>query len=157
MYWFRTASKVLVWVLASLVPLQGIDVLACCCTAQAKVAADAEGTSLKHRGSCSCRQQASPPAEPSAASHSCCQRVDSGATRTCSCCEADCQCKKGDSSPRQKQIPSENRSPATDLTDCPLVVFCLECSDPQTMETQGRKVSSLSGADRCILLCRFHL
>ena len=69
----------------------------------------------------------------------------------------DCLCKKGDSPPRPEQLPPENRSRSCDQAAEPLVIFCLECGDPETMEAEGRMVTSLSGSDICILLCRFQL
>jgi len=38
-----------------------------------------------------------------------------------------------------------------------LVTFCLESSDPEALEADGREGGSLSGTDRCVLLCCFLL
>ncbi len=162
MYWFRTASKVLVWLLAASVPLQGLCSVACRCTAEAKQTTDAHRAPGQHapgqhaKCRCCCRQPASWSTEAPAATHACCRATPDVKRTSCSC-SMDCQCKKGDSYPRPKQIPPEHRTESTDQATGPLVIFCLECGDPEVMETEGRTVTSLSGADRCILLCRFHL
>ena len=156
-YWFRTISKPLVWLLAALVSLQGVPSASCCSAAQAKVAADASKASTQHGGCCCCCQRTSLPVEPLAATRSCCQRAGSDVKRTCCCCGRDCQCQKGDSSPRPTQIPPEHRTQSNDLTAGPLVILFFECDDRETMATDGRKATSLSGSDRCVLLCRFHL
>ncbi len=157
MVWFRTSSNVLIWLLAALVPLQGIPNASCCCAAQAKVTADADETPARRVGRCSCRQQCVLVAEPSAATHSCCQRPDSDVERTGCDCGTDCQCKKGESSPRPKQIPLEHRTQTDDLATGSLVVFYFECGDLESMATAGRTGTSLAGVDRCVFLCRFQL
>ena len=157
MYWFQTTSKILVWLLAALMPLQAIPNAACGCSARAKVTADAGETASQSTGRCSCSQQASPPSESPASTHSCCRRAASDVKRKYCDCGTGCQCKKDDSSPRPKQVPPAQRTPSIDLATGPLVIFYLERSDSEMMETEGRQVASLSGADRCILLCRFHL
>ena len=157
MYWSPTASKALIWLLAALLPLQGLHIASCCCAAQVKVTAADAGASKHHATCCCCRERVSLPADPQPATHSCCRRADSHVKQTCCRCSAGCQCKKNDSSPRPKQIPPEHRTQINDLTTGPLVIFCLESGDPQTMEMEDLKVTSLSGADRCVLLCRFHL
>lgn len=155
-YSFRTTSKVLVWLLAALVPLQALPHTSCGCEADATHSAvHVVGEQAKCCGCC-CQQPSRPP-EQTAATHSCCQRADSDTKRTCCDCGANCQCEKGDSTPRPKQSPPEHRSQSTDLTSGPSIVFCLECGDSETMQTEDGKVTSLSGADRCVLLCRFHL
>ena len=55
------------------------------------------------------------------------------------------------------QIPSEHRTQLNDLTPGTSVLFSLEDGDSETMLVDGQKAASLSGADRCILLCRFLL
>ena len=156
MYSFRTLSKAHVWLLVVAVSLQGFPGMACGCSGSAMPAAAAHGAP-DQSPTCCCRQQASVPAEPPAGTHSCCRQADSDVERTRCCCGASCQCKKDDSSPAQEQIPPGHRTQANDLTVGPLVTFCLECSDPEAMETEGQEVTSLSGANRCVLLCRFHL
>ncbi len=156
MHLFRTISKTLVCLLTALVPLQGFPSTACGCAAPAKPAADSHWAS-DQSPTCCCRRQASRGVEPPTALHSCCRPAAPDVKRTCCSCSVGCQCKKGDSSPRPKQLPLENRGRCCDQAAVPLVIFCLECGDPQTMESEGRKAVSLSAADRCVLLCRFLL
>lgn len=155
MDWFRITSKVLVWLLAASIPLQGLPDTSCGCAFQAKPTVDADGTSLQHIGCCC--HHASQPAEPATARHACCRHADSDVPQTTCHCRANCRCKKTKPAPSPKQVPPKHRTQSNDQTVGSSISFCVDNGDAEMMETKARKVTFLAGADRCILLCRFHL
>ncbi len=150
MGWFRTTSKVLVWLLATSVPVQGLPDTMCDCAPGTKATANTLGTDSQHVGCC-CRQ------EPPVAEPSCCQSSDSDSAQTACRCGATCQCKKDEPAPCPKQLPSRQRTQSNDLTVGPLVSFSLDRGVDEPLGMGFRNAPSPSGASRCIVLCRFHL
>lgn len=160
MYWFNNKSKTVICLLAVLVPLHGLPNGSCGCTAHMDTVAEAGVTVPSRSGCCCCGRLATHTSELSGVTHRCCKQADSDGKRTCCCCGLGCQCKKDDSYPRPTQIPSERNTQTTqngDLAAGQVVFFCLDCGVPETMETSPRDVVSLSGSDRCVLLCRFQI
>ncbi|MHB0954948.1 MAG: hypothetical protein ACYC0X_01080 [Pirellulaceae bacterium] len=154
MYGLRTASKSLAWLLAALLPLPGLAFGNCACRPEVVSASE---MSQQGGGCRCCCQKTSQPDEPSIAVDSCCQRIDADVKRTCGCREIGCQCEEGGPSQRPVQIPPEHRTWTNDLAVSSLAIFSFECGDRGLMEAGGRMVTSLSSADRCVLLCRFRL
>lgn len=156
MYRSKTISKIIVMLLACSIPLQGISSAACGCNTPVKSACDTRGVSESTATSCTCCcQKAASSEKQNTQAHSCCKHIEKKVKPTCTC-GVNCVCKKGESSP-PKQAPTEHRTVTNDLTTDLPVAFTPESSDCETMERDGRTVRSISGADRCILLCRFHL
>ena len=146
---FPTTSKTIGWLLAVLLPLQGMPSASCGCSVQMKTSARAS----VERPACGCQTATRLPVEPTP-THSCCGQQPA---RTCCCCGTACQCKKGDSSPERKQRPFEQQNQASPFVAAPAFAFQLIGGDLGTRYEEAGTHVALSGADRCILLCRFHL
>lgn len=154
----RITSRVLVWLLAAVLPLQGLAGNSCHCVTEAKSAVDAHGVSGERpKCRCSSQQKTVEPSESSAPAHSCCRPADSDPTQPCCCCDSACLCKQSDSPPEPKQFPPENRNRPGDQAAGPLVIFRPECGAPETVRLEKRETVSVSALDRCVFLCRFHL
>ncbi len=158
-YRVRLTSRVLGWLMAFLVSLQGIPGHGCTCAAQTGPAVNSQRPSqAPPKCCCACRHDSPQPTDPDAALHACCRKQDSSLARGGCCCGAACQCRKPDDSPPQsKQIPPESRTRSIDQVAPASFMFFAASGDPEGMPPEGRPAISISGADRCVLLCRFHL
>lgn len=159
----NVAKYALIWTLAVAIPFQGVPARSCGCTVSHEAASASTCGHCKHEPSATCCSARS-------AGHSCC----SGAHRqsnTSSCCgkaRCDCQhctcgiycpCREGKQAPPSAP-PTEQRTLEKVISlALPPVSIAVIASSVESQRPIFTLVDcdAMSGADRCISLCRFTL
>lgn len=172
------AARVLVWLTATTVPIQGLPSGECHCskTSTAVDKAPSEGCCCCARsqpGPCPCTGAAvchcgdSSPCHKR--SHSCCA-AENAATSPCRCCcsstdkggtcpcGANCQCGKNNHPNTPATPPVEHNSPERIVADSALAISCVSvqppCASRQHLDF-WTEINSSAAIDRCVILCRF--
>jgi len=160
---FNATRKALIWAIAVAIPLQGVPARSCSCTASR------ETVGASTCGHCSNERRAARCCCGRYAGHGCCCEHRPAKSRSCCCgnaqcecqhctCSLDCPCREANQHPPTAP-PIERRALEK--------VLCLDLASVSTIAVPTTKShhpivalassDAMSGADRCISLCRFTL